>query len=511
MDDKFRAIQDKLLAQNSDRKQHLSLSFVLSLYDEFSNELANANSVEVEQSKAVIDQTLIIFSLAFMTVGHTREPISTYAKIVTFRTLYEFISSDMYITPKELSLLEACLVNAQAAPEHVGEDTIKHIPYLDAQIWEDVKVIKVYNSHDARVMSLIPEEEYPLNSQIIHLRRDILAEVIKQDFRADRLQILIDKFDRIKSHLANIDWPISRFTRAQCYKAEQLITKFRNGVSEREVEQEEPSLVPIFHTLRDMLPELEVYVMTRRWTLRATDLYQQMNYLLSIMPKLLITHQNTRPIDEVSLAGSLEEHHTIGDVPGEEIDVEPAAKNPSKYLSLVTYMARRAWSQIYKLLESTEPVSEALSSYYNQLLTMKRCLNEVRLAGGISNLRELYPFQMKLSSLDNSREDGKFIVNDEVPPGQGVLNGILAECFDSVYELKVELEEKGEVDDEEEEEEDDTNSKVVDADDSPRNVKKSSSSSSSSSSDDDDPIIVQHTANKDMPSLDDSSTMNESL
>ena len=64
---------------------------------------------------------------------------------------------------------------------------------------------------------------------------------------------------------------------------------------------------------------------------------------------------------------------------------------------------------------------------------------------GLSNLRQLYPFQFKLASLDNLRHDGKFIVNNQVPEGQATLNALLAECFDIMHELKIELEEKEEL------------------------------------------------------------------
>lgn len=46
---------------------------------------------------------------------------------------------------------------------------------------------------------------------------------------------------------------------------------------------------------------------------------------------------------------------------------------------------------------SSEPVSEALLPIYNQLQTVKRCLLEVKKSGGVSSVRELYPYSMKVS------------------------------------------------------------------------------------------------------------------
>lgn len=86
---------------------------------------------------------------------------------------------------------------------------------------------------------------------------------------------------------------------------------------------------------------------------------------------------------------------------------------------------------------SSEPVSEALLPIYNQLQTLKRCLVEVKNSGGVSSARELYPYSMKLHSIDNMKVDGKFMVGEDIPEGQGSVAELLAECFDLNYELRV--------------------------------------------------------------------------
>jgi hypothetical protein len=93
---------------------------------------------------------------------------------------------------------------------------------------------------------------------------------------------------------------------------------------------------------------------------------------------------------------------------------------------------------------SSEPVSEALLPVYNQLQTLRRCLIEVKNSGGVSSPRELYPYSMKLNSIDNMRVDGKFLVGDDIPEGQGSVNELLAECFELSYDLRVAAETDGE-------------------------------------------------------------------
>lgn len=66
------------------------------------------------------------------------------------------------------------------------------------------------------------------------------------------------------------------------------------------------------------------------------------------------------------------------------------------------YLIRRSYGYIYYLMVASEPVSEALQPVYNQLQTLKRCLIEVRDAGGVNSPRELYPYSMKVSLPNNN-------------------------------------------------------------------------------------------------------------
>ena len=67
------------------------------------------------------------------------------------------------------------------------------------------------------------------------------------------------------------------------------------------------------------------------------------------------------------------------------------------HLQTLLYLLRRSYAFIYQLMISSEPVSEALLPIYNQLMTLRRCLVEVKKSGGVSTPRELYPYSMKVS------------------------------------------------------------------------------------------------------------------
>lgn len=66
------------------------------------------------------------------------------------------------------------------------------------------------------------------------------------------------------------------------------------------------------------------------------------------------------------------------------------------YAQTLLYLIRRSYGYIYHLMLASEPVSEALLPIYNQLQTLKRCLLEVKSQGGVSEVRDLYPYSMKV-------------------------------------------------------------------------------------------------------------------
>ena len=88
---------------------------------------------------------------------------------------------------------------------------------------------------------------------------------------------------------------------------------------------------------------------------------------------------------------------------------------------------------------------------HNQLSTVRRCLVEVKKAGGpysgiisllrfLISARELYPYGMKLNSIDGMRIGGKFMTEDgATPEGQGTVHALLAECYELLHELRSEI------------------------------------------------------------------------
>ncbi|KAF2179008.1 hypothetical protein K469DRAFT_471958, partial [Zopfia rhizophila CBS 207.26] len=93
-----------------------------------------------------------------------------------------------------------------------------------------------------------------------------------------------------------------------------------------------------------------------------------------------------------------------------------------------------------KLRPSADTVPKTLLPIYNQLMTLQKCLLEVKKSRDILSVRELYSYIMNLNSVDNMRVDGKFAVGSDIPDGQGGVTKLLEECFVIAYDIRLEAE-----------------------------------------------------------------------
>jgi len=190
----------------------------------------------------------------------------------------------------------------------------------------------------------------------------------------------------------------------ECFEITQEIRALEDEVS--------PPLKPIYDRLCEMRAQLEGLVMTHRWTLRETDLW---NY-----------SQSLQEIDRMRVDGKF-------------VDLD-GNRPPGQYVLL--YLLRRCYGLIYRLLSSSEPVSEELMPIANKLSTVKKCLIEVLKYGGPFSPRDLYPYQLALHQIDSIRKDGKFVgVEGDVPEGQGILMAHLNECHELLEMLKESMDE----------------------------------------------------------------------
>lgn len=457
---------------------------------------------------SLLDEIFQLLSLSFMTVGLTNTAPATYASLSTVQRLLEHLVEskvytihDLHPIKERLNAISKIVLENNKINNTIDDSNKVLNPDENSISFEEHNLLtqkleyclNEYKTIEKNMEQISPEL-MPYLDKLITLRRNLLSLVSKAEGSSgfllkspdDKLSSNSNSFvssfsnsDKIEnSFLENI----SQLTIDDKINNNKLLTQYKdllkkletdhrdengdflnaednteitnkkgqqvlNGLlddchyiindlnillhdHESSVQLIDEGLIPLYNKLIKIKTSLENLLVTRRWTLRETDLF---NY-----------QKELQKIDDLRINGKFKNLVTN--------------KPYSKGQTMLLYLLRRCYALIYKLLESSEPVSESLQPIHNQLSTVRRCLLDLKRMGGINSTRELYPYQMKLASLDDLRIDGKFIIDGEIPEGQGTLNALLAECYDICYELRVELEEREENEEEKENQSDDSRS-----------------------------------------------------
>lgn len=423
---------------------------------------------------SVLDDVFQLLSLSFLTVGLKNSAPATYASLSTVQRLLEHLNESNVFTHHDLRPIKERLdevseiveknsyrnepENNKGKPqEPEAQEDEQDIELKKADIEKDKNKVEEdlllraklkhclqeYFNIESKLEEIDPALQ-SIMEKLFQIRRGLLSLAASTKRNARSKESLEDKrrthtvspnfvnskLNELQVELSELEShrdPSGKFKSLETDKVEERGQSVLNGLlddchdlindlshqTSRGISLDH-KLQPIYDNLIDIKTTLENLLVTRRWTLRETDLFTYQKRL--------------GEIDNLRVHGKF-----------------PTESGDSKGQSILLYLLRRCYAIIYKLLESSEPVSEALQRIHNQLSTVRRCLLELKRMGGVNNDRELYPYQMKLASLDNMRVDGKFYDADgNIPEGQGTLNALLAECFDILHELKIEAEEREE-------------------------------------------------------------------
>ncbi|SCV05963.1 LANO_0H19042g1_1 [Lachancea nothofagi CBS 11611] len=418
------------------------------------------HSVELHNRvDSVLDDVFQLLSLSFLTVGLKNSAPATYASLSTVQRLLEHLDESNVFTHHDLRPIKERLdeiseiVSQSSYLEEIGTQNktidFNQIPdEKDRNKIEEDLLLRAKLKHCLKeyehIESKLEEIDVGLQTtmeNLFQLRRGLLSlaastkrnaqlkdsttkvpgSPVSEESVKEKLRALEAELTEIESHRDPSGKFISQVTGEIVEKGQNVLNGLLDDCHDlindlshhaNNVVVLDLKLQPIYDELIDIKTTLENLLVTRRWTLRETDLFSYQKRLSEI--------------DKLRVGGKF-----------------PSDSPEKKGQAILLYLLRRCYAIIYKLLECSEPVSEALQKIHNQLSTVRRCLLELKRMGGVENDRELYPYQMKLASLDNVRVDGKFYDADgNIPEGQGTLNALLAECFDILHELKIEAEER---------------------------------------------------------------------
>ncbi|KAK9476756.1 hypothetical protein V1514DRAFT_359149 [Lipomyces japonicus] len=418
---KLIAIRQRLTELKQDRSSYLKSSDVSAVYERLIEEVRKINEIREDPSlhheqnrvDVVLDDVFQLLSLFFLQVGLTRTAPATYASLTTVKRLLDHLKESRGVySSNDLVPIDDRLHEIKGI---VDRDAPTESPQVIQLIKAKCNFCEVQLSELRDSLSCVSPELAPMLQKLVNIRRRIFAVGSKPKFQISELKTLQEELrgieaSRVDGNFLSPDGNIPDGQEVLNGLLQDCHDVLNDFIAREDLVA--PSLRPIYDQLSEMKAQLDNLMLTHRWTLRETDLY---NY-----------QQKLQAIDDIRVNG---------------VFVDEQGNAP-RGQTILLYLLRRCYALIYRLLVSSEPVSEALTPIQNQLSTVRKCLLEVKRMGGLSSARELYPYQMKLASIDNLRVDGKFMIGNAIPEGQGILNALLAECFDICHELRVEKDEQ---------------------------------------------------------------------
>ncbi|KAJ5909014.1 UPF0662 protein [Penicillium taxi] len=409
-------LRDALLLLKQDKSSYIKSRDVIPIYEQVVNEVEKLNAARKGQERHLIhnsldyalDDCFQLISLLFLTVGKNNEAPAVYSLATTIQRLLDHLKEAGFYSSKDLKSITKTLESMRETLER-GRNT--YSPAILTLLERRLEHCQVSLAGLQEGLASVSPQLVHTHETLISILRSTSAANTRTKFSATEVNNLREQLKKIEKHMKDGDFVDAegnivpgqdevKNLLPRCWRWTESVLERKGIIDERFKEQ--------YERLFDIRNQLDRLSVTQAWSLRETDLFGYQRKL--------------DRIDEARVNGNF-------------VDAEgqPADLHAQRTL---LYLIRRSYAYIYALLISSEPVSEALLPVYNQLQTTRRCLIEVKESGGVSTPRELYPYSMKLNSIDNMRVDGKFYVGSDIPEGQGSINALLAECYDLVWELR---------------------------------------------------------------------------
>ncbi|KAJ1915827.1 hypothetical protein H4219_004115 [Mycoemilia scoparia] len=457
--DSLITIRHRLTVLKRDRDNYYRPSDIISLYNDLLQQVAQLKRIRESEHHdddayknrvdAVLDDCFQLFSLFYMAMGKNREIPATYVQLVTIKQnldllddsgIYTRVFTAVYYTTDsnppinimapfidDLTPFEKRLSEILEIISHDKEQQLQQLQQdnecdgnAPATTTPRAEVLLVERRYRQCAKSLqrllhstaiIDAAIVPIYNRLVHVRRRLTflrtqTPTPTEEIKQLQVELLDIDEQRVNDRFVDQD--------GEPYAGQAEVA----GLLELCFEDIHEALVgnlsvpdearPIYDRLIEIKTQLDKLLLTHRWTLRETDLWSYQVQLSDI--------------------DNMREHGEFRNSEGEPY--------PATSQATLNYLLHKCYSLLYKLLSSSEPVAESLMPVHNQLRTLRRCLMEVKKYGGPYTPRDLYPYQMKLSSIDNLRVDGKFLDEEgHTPEGQGVIMTILNQCYDILYEL----------------------------------------------------------------------------
>ncbi|UZJ56620.1 hypothetical protein CBS101457_005940 [Exobasidium rhododendri] len=388
--------------------------------------------ISTNRVDTTLNDVFTLLSLFFLTIGKSRETPATFSQLGCMKQLLDHLAESGIYTEGDLQPFSKRLAELWAIVRKDAEQG-KHPPQLTKLMMRKLegceKVLRTLEG----TLSVLSVELVPIHQRLVSVRRQIAAAAakpkpVKTEIKA--LQEELRKIDSIRVDGKFLGPGGSSVPAGQAILVGILEDCFEI-VHDINVRNDEVpmTLQPIYDRLSEIKSQLEHLVLTHRWTLRETDLW---NYQVTL-----------KEIDRLRVDGRF---------------VDSEGKQPEGQLVLL-YLLRRCYGLIYRLVASSEPISEELTPISNKLSTISKCLKEVSKYGGPFTMRDLYPYRLALHQIDGMRtavkdKDGndtdvrKWLGREgSIPEGQAIIRAQYEEVEQTITEMLNREEEEEEDDD----------------------------------------------------------------
>ncbi|KAI8992255.1 hypothetical protein BDB01DRAFT_832574 [Pilobolus umbonatus] len=416
-------IRAKLSAIKSNRTQYLTLDHVLPLRQETEAQARELIEIrggslfkegqELNRTDDVLDEILQLLSLCFLSLGKKGEAPAVYVQVVAIKHIFDRLDefgvyTEEYLKPYKLKLDEIeKILNLDEAilPEDVIQ--ILRFKYIECR--------RIYDTLLDTIHEVAPEL-VPIRDRMLSIRHEIASVCCQSEYREKDMQHIkeeIREIDnmRVDGKFLAEDGSIPHGQAVLVNLLEQLFF----WAHDRMVSYDD-HIESIRQRLLEIKKQLVRLELTHKWTLRQTDLFTYQHQLHDI-DKLRWTERDP-------------------ELKGKFLNEQGEAPEGQTVLE---FLLHKCYRMIFVLLSESIPVSEQLAPVYNQLITLRHCLLTVQKLGSTCSPEELYPYQMKLTSIDQLRTDGKFYDDrGQLPEGQALCTDILDECYQILDTLKEE-------------------------------------------------------------------------
>ncbi|KAL0077113.1 hypothetical protein J3Q64DRAFT_1745877 [Phycomyces blakesleeanus] len=422
-------IRNRLTALKRDRSTYLKESDVEPLRQETENEIKKLSETrggilldenkELNRTDDVLDEICQILSLCFLSLGRTREVSAVYSQVVAIKQCFDRLEELGIYAEEFLAPYEQKLKDIDNIITIDGRNKALPEPLMQILRYKFLQCQKIYN-HLLDTIHEISPELLPIRNRLLRIRRQLVITACRSNFVATDLLPFQEEIREVDDQRVDGKFlgPDGTIPPGQAVVVDLLEQVF--GMAHDLVIATQPDFSPALQHLRDRLVEiksqLERLELTHKWTLRQTDLFTYQHQLHDII--------KMQCDDETAEPGKR----------GQFLDENGEAPEGQTVLRC---LLQKCYRMILILLNESVPVSEALTPTYNQLVSVRQCLKAVRDIGAPCSEEELYPYQMKLMSIENLRKDGKFYDQDgHIPEGQSVCASIMEDCHKILEELR---------------------------------------------------------------------------